>query len=152
MVCSESDTEEGRGTFESDARTGHAHSARIVINGTMPLSEAVSSEAVFASVADELEQNGPQAGAQMLLESWSTAGLGAASISAPTPSEWAETATQIGNLIACCHGDGDEDEVNAECMKFIENQHQRYNARLIASKADALDMASLEYRSQQMGV
>lgn len=152
VVCSESDTEEGRGTFESDARTGHAHSARIVINGAMPLSKAVDSESVFAAVADELEQNGPQAGAQMLLESWSTAGLGAASISAPTPQEWAETSTQIGNLIACCHGDGDEDAVNAECMKFIENQHERYNARLVSSKCDALDMAALSYRSKQLSL
>lgn len=144
VVCSECDTEEGRSTFISDARTGHAHAARIVINGELPLSDAVSPKNVFGEVADVLEADGPQAGAQMLLESWSTAGLGAASISAPTPQEWAQTARQIGSLIETCHGDCDEQDVDDACMKFIEQQHERYEARTVSSKAAALDMAVLE--------
>jgi len=144
LVSHESDTAEGRTTFVSHALNGHDHAARVCLSDDkLPIENGtITLEAVFAPIADALEDHGPQIAAQTLIESWMTPQLGIASLSAPTVSEWRGTvAKEIGCLLECCHGDGDTDAATA-ASTFIAAQHERLQTRLLSSQIHSLQIAT----------
>lgn len=152
LVCHESD--QGLEQFVSSAAEGHPHAARLCINGSMPLSHECNTIAAFAKIADVLESDGPQAGAQRLLESWTTCGIGAASVTAPTAEEWPEVSAQIGVLVDCCQGAGEGCDCSAEdaCVRFVSQQHQRMESRMLGAKCDALDSAVASFAQKRGGL